>query len=350
MITYPSPTVCLAHVAPVFLNPAATVDKACSLIQEAAQNGADLIVFPESFLPGFPIWAALQAPINGHDLFKTMAANSVMIEGAEIAAICEAARQNGIFVSLGFSEATKQSVGCLWNANLMIDDQGKILNHHRKLVPTYFEKMIWANGDGAGLKVNETRLGRIGMLICGENTNPLARYSLMAQGEQLHISSYPPIWPTRPLNHADGYNLESAIRIRAGAHSFEAKVFNVVVSACVDDSMMKVVSTLGKEAEEIVEMSPRGVSMVIGPAGEVVSEIKSGEEGLLYHKINLEACVEPKQFHDVVGYYNRFDVFNLQVNTQSQRPVEFLGENLRDGQNNLRSSGEAAKLSQLEGD
>jgi len=326
MIKYPAFKVCAAHAASVFLDTDATVDKACSLIAEAARNGASLIVFPESFLPGFPVWPAVQAPIKSHDLFKRFAASSVEVPGPEVQMICAAARRHSIFVSIGISESTRTSVGCVWNANLLIGDDGSILNHHRKLVPTFFEKMIWANGDGVGVRVVETRIGRIGMLICGENTNPLARYALMAQGEQFHISSYPPTWPTRLPNENGRYDLAAAIRIRAGAHAFEAKVFNVVASAFVDETLMAVIRTLGKDAVRIVRETPKGVSMVLGPSGEVLGDTLCDEEGLLYQNIDLADCVESKQFHDVVGYYNRFDIFQFRLDTSPRPPVELVSD------------------------
>jgi aliphatic nitrilase len=188
-------------------------------------------------------------------------------------------------------------------------------------VPTFYEKLIWANGDGAGLTVCDTAIGKLGMLICGENTNPLARYALIAQGEQIHVSSYPPVWPTRPPNQAGRYDLAAAIRIRAGAHSFEGKVFNIVASAFLDAATMAALRCLDDEARETLERSPRGVSMVLGPSGEVISETLCDSEGLLYHTIDLADCVEPKQFHDVAGYYNRFDVFRLTVNRQRLTPI-----------------------------
>ena len=141
-----------------------------------------------------------------------------------------------------FTEGTEASVGCLWNSNVLIGANGAILNHHRKLMPTFYEKLVWASGDGRGLRVVETEIGRLGMLICGENTNPLARYALMAQGEQVHMSSYPPVWPTRPVTEKGGYDLRRAIEIRAGAHAFEAKVFNIVASGAIDLSMRDVLA------------------------------------------------------------------------------------------------------------
>ncbi len=326
MPDYPKFKACAAHVAPVFLDARATVQKACSLIAEAARAGAQLIAFPESFVPGFPIWAPVQAPIKNHEFFKRLAANSIEVPGTEVSALCDSARENAITVSIGISERSNVSVGCLWNSNLLIGQDGTLLNHHRKLVPTFYEKLIWANGDGAGLRVSDTPIGKIGMLICGENTNPLARYSLIAQGEQVHISSYPPVWPTRPANEPGRYDLASAIRIRAGAHSFEGKVFNVVSSGFLDKRTLEGLRGIDREGLDTLENSPQAVSMVLGPTGEIISDTLCESEGLLYQEIDVSQCVEPKQFHDVVGYYNRFDVFNLSVTRKRLRPISIFDE------------------------
>ena len=274
-------------------------------------------------MPAFPVWAALRAPIYNHDLFRRLAAQSMLVNGPEMARVCATARRCGVFVSLGFNERTEASVGCLWNSNVLIGEDGTILNHHRKLVPTFYEKLIWANGDGAGLVVSDTAIGRIGVLICGENTNPLARYTLMAQGEQVHLSTYPPVWPTRDPREAGNYDLAMAIRIRAGAHAFEAKAFTVVASGFMDRPMRDALAALDRDAGRIVDGSPRGVSMVLGPTGETIGDVLSDAEGLLYADIDIAACVEPKQFHDVVGYYNRFDVFKLTVDRSANRPITF---------------------------
>ncbi len=324
MSELPSVPVACAHVAPVFLDTPRTTDKACDLIAEAARHGARLIAFPETFIPAFPLWAGVRAPIHNHGFFRRLAAGSLRIDGPELARLRETARRHGIFVSLGFNEGTAASLGCIWNANVLIGADGAILNHHRKLVPTFYEKLVWANGDGAGLRVSATPIGRIGMLICGENTNPLARFALMAEGEQIHIASYPPVWPTRDPGLDGNYDLGAAIRIRAGAHSFEAKAFTVVAAAYLDAASLEAIGAEDPAAREVLERSPRGVSMVVGPTGEPVGAELSDREGLLYATLDLSACVEPKQFHDVVGGYNRFDVFDLRVNRAALRPVTFL--------------------------
>jgi predicted amidohydrolase len=323
MTRYPAYKVALMHVAPVFLDTPATVEKTCALIAEAARNGARLVAFAETYVSYFPVWCALRAPIYNHDFFKRAAAAAIRVDGPEMETIRAAARKAGTVVSLGFNEGTEASVGCIWNANVLIGPDGAIVNHHRKLVPTFWEKLVWANGDGAGLRVCETELGRVGMLICGENTNPLARFTMIAQGEQVHIANFPPVWPTKDPRESGRYDLASATRIRCGAHSVEGKLFNLVVSSFMDRAMRDAIVKGEAEIGRILDDSPRGVSMVIGPDGEPASEIAANEERVVYADIDLAKCVELKQIHDLAGYYNRFDVFKLTVDRSANRPVRF---------------------------
>lgn len=324
--SYPRFKAAACHAASFFIDAAKTADKAGDMIDEAARHGASLIAFPESFIPGFPIWTALQAPILSHDFFVRFASQSLRLDGPELAKVRMAARRHQVIVSIGITEGTCASVGCLWNSNILIGSDGSIINHHRKLVPTFYEKLAWANGDGRGLRVIETEVGRLGMLICGENTNPLARFALMAQGEQVHVSSYPPIWPTRPASEAGGYNLRHAIEIRAASHAFEAKVFNVVASGHVDGTLRDALGQLDKTALDTLENSPRAVTMIMDPTGKVISAILDEHEGIAYAEVDTARCIEPKQFHDVVGYYNRFDIFRLNVDRAPHEPVTFIEE------------------------
>ena len=326
------------HVAPVFLNTQATVDKACVLIKEAATHGARLIAFPETFIPAFPLWSAVRAPIENHDFFRRLTQAAIRIPGPEVEQLSRCARAHQVFVSIGVNEGTEASLGCVWNSNILIGDDGSLLNHHRKLVPTFYEKLVWAPGDARGLRVIQTAVGRVGMLICGENTNPLARYALIAQGEQVHISSYPPVWPTRPPGQAGAYDLESAIRIRAGAHSFEGKVFNIVASAFLDKTARDAIAQGDARVASILDNTPRSISIVLGPDGMPISEPMRDEEGILYAEIDVAQCIEPKQFHDVAGYYNRFDVFSFSVDRTHREPATFL-----DMPAPMRTSGNAAR-------
>jgi nitrilase len=323
MIKYPAFKIAAMHVAPVFLDSEATTNKACSLIEEAFRSGAQLVAFPETYIPAYPVWSGLRSPVYNHDMFRRLAANAIMVPGPEVARLCETARRCGVFVSIGINEGTPASVGCIWNSNLLIGDDGSILNHHRKLVPTHYEKLTWANGDGAGLRVVDTRLGRMGMLICGENTNPLARFTQMAQGEQVHVSTWPPIYPYKDPKEGENYPLNESIYIRVRSYSFEAKNFNIAVASFMDKPMRDELVKLHVDADRLLEASTRGVSMVTGPNGEILGQPMSHEEGILYVDIDLADCVEPKQVHDIIGYYNRFDVFKLTVNRSANRPISF---------------------------
>ncbi|KAA1183084.1 carbon-nitrogen hydrolase family protein [Rhizobium tropici] len=316
-----------AHVAPAYLDAPATADKAVAIIAEAARNGASLVVFPESFIPGFPVWSALYAPICSHDQFKRFAEASIFADGPEIDRIRQAASRHQVFVSVGFSERNPATVGGLWNSNLLVSDSGEVLIHHRKLVPTFYEKLVWNPGDGAGLRVADTKIGRLGGLICGENTNPLARFTLMAQAEQVHISSYPPVWPTRPPGDRDNYDNRAANRIRAAAHCFEAKCFGIVVAGCLDDAAKASISAGDSRIADIIATSPRAASFFLDPTGALIGD-ELTDEGIGYADIDLDACIEPKRFHDVVAGYNRFDVFDLTVDRRRIAPIRFGGGHL----------------------
>lgn len=316
--------VATVHAAPVFLDRSATTEKAISLIREAARHGAQLVAFPETYIPAFPVWAALWAPIDNHDLFVAMVEQSVSLQGPEISSLRQEAKTLGICVSMGISESSNVSVGAIWNSNVLIGHDGSILNHHRKLVPTFYEKLVWSSGDGAGLKVSSTLAGRVGNLICGENTNPLARYALMAQSEQIHISSWPPMWPTRRPSTGGNFNNVAANRIRASAHSFEAKAFGIVTAGFMDKAMRDFLVARDPNVTDIIDRTQRAASFFIDPTGETLGDLLQDEEGIGYAEFDLRRCVEPKQFHDVVGYYNRFDIFDVTINRKRLTPARFL--------------------------
>jgi aliphatic nitrilase len=138
------------------------------------------------------------------------------------------------------------------------------------------------------------------------------------------MSSYPPIWPTRPPDQAGRYDLRRAIEIRAGSQAFEAKVFNIVASGFVDIAMRDAVGQADPKTLEIIDGSPRAVSLVLDPSGELISEVLCDQEGIVYAEIDVADCIEPKQFHDVVGYYNRFDIFRLNIDRSARDPAYFL--------------------------
>lgn len=352
--------VAACHAAPVFLSARDTTNKAISLISTAARAGANLVVFPETFIPAFPIWSAVRSPAENHDLFRRMALESVYADGDEVTAVRAAARREGVMVSLGISEKARPSIATLYNSNLLISDKGDVLVHHRKLAPTFFEKLTWAPGDGFGLRVADTPYGRIGNLICGENTNPLARYTLAAQGEQVHLSTWPAIWPTRlgtdsvsstssgGLKKAN-YDNVAANRVRAAAHCFEAKCFGVLCSGFLGQDAKDAVvqgASSPQTVTQALEQSQQGATMFLDPTGAPLpaftvdtatgekkeADFLQNEEGILYADMNLDACIEGKQYHDIVGGYQRFDVFDLKVDRTRHNSVTFSEERERGGQ------------------
>jgi aliphatic nitrilase len=314
-----------AHIASSFFDIEAGVQKAIHYINLAAHDGAELVVFPESYLPGFPIWHAFLKPIDAHARFARFAAASLRIEGPEIARIKDAARIARIAVWLGFSERASYSEGCLWNSAILIDAEGDIRIHHRKLVPTFYEKLVWNRGDGNGLQVVNLPFGRVGGLICGENGNPLARYALMAQGEQIHCACYPSVWPFRNPDQGVPYDLAEAIRVRAAAHSFEAKTYTVVSAALLDEKSIAAITGGDAEAEALIRNCARASSMIVTPDGATPGGTLTDKEGLVIADLDVSILTELKQHHDMAGYYNRHDVFHVEVNRDRQAPLHDSG-------------------------
>lgn len=204
---------------------------------------------------------------------------------------------------------------------MLISETGEVLSHHRKLVATYWEKLVWSAGDGYGLRVCDTeRAGKVGMLICGENTNPLARYSMMAQAEEIHICSFPPAWPTA---REGGYKNKTANATRAAAHSFEAKCFTVICSGYLDKNMKEKIAFGDAEVAKVLDKTPQASTQFFGPDAVQIGDELTDEEGIAYCEFDLSKCVEAKKLHDVVGGYNRYDVFDLKVTRKRDEPVEW---------------------------
>ncbi|MDG6939273.1 MAG: carbon-nitrogen hydrolase family protein [Nitrososphaerota archaeon] len=317
--TYPRFRAAAVQAAPVFLDRAATIEKAEGLVAEAADRGADLVVFGESFVPAFPLWNMLLPPLDQHPFFRRMYDNALTVPGRESAKLAGLAKKYGIFLSIGVTEKGRVTMGTLWNSNLLFDPKGRLVNHRRKLVPTWAEKLTWGDGDGSSLSPVETELGRLGVLICGENTNPLARYAMLAQGEQVHISTFPPCWPTK--REGKGYDLTEAIRIRACAHAFEGKVFNVVASCALDDGAVEELSLGDERVAGALRSAPPASSFIVGPSGRTEGQPVVGKEGMVVGEIDLSRSVEEKQYHDVLGHYNRFDIFRLEMSPVRHSPM-----------------------------
>ena len=317
--TFPRGRMAGVHAAPVYMDRDRTIDKVAALTKEAAGGGARIVAFAEGFLPGFPVWCLVARPIDQHPQFAQLFANSVRVPGPETDRLAQIARENDVYLSIGVTERSPVSMGGLWNTNLVFDPTGALVSHHRKLVATWAERLVWAHGDGAGLAPIDTDLGRLGVLICGENTNPLARYALMAQGEQIHLATWPPAWPfTRGASAGD---YRRWIEVRSAAHAFEAKVFSLSVAAHLDEDAIVAAAAGDADVEEVLRSAPPAVSLALGPGGELIGDPIQGEEGILYLDVDVARSIAPKMAHDVICGYQRFDVFDVRLNRRRHVPV-----------------------------
>ncbi len=314
----PSSRVAAIQAAPVFLDLDASIDKACALIAEAAGNGAKLVAFPEVFLPGYPYWNWLMTPVEGSAWFEKLWHASLDLSGPQIQRVCDAAREHDCVVVIGANERDPNRVGTLYNTNIVIGHDGALLGRHRKLVPTWAEKLTWAGGDGSSLNVYDTPVGPLGTLACGENTNTLARFALLSAGELVHVANYIAL-PVAPTD----YDMAQAIRIRAAAHAFEGKLFNIVACAAVSEEIIAAMSEHSPENRDIMSRKSSAFSGIIDPNGNVIGEPLIDDEGIVYADIDLRRCIAPKQMHDIIGGYNRFDIFDLRVDRTPREPATF---------------------------
>ncbi|AKQ54231.1 carbon-nitrogen hydrolase family protein [Bordetella hinzii] len=318
MLDLPCFKAAAVQTAPVFLDTDATVDKTIGLIAEAAGNGARLVAFPEVFISAYPYWSWIGNPVQGSPWFERLARSAIEIPGPEIAKIAAAAARHKINVVIGVNERSRHGVGTIYNTVVTISDEGRILGRHRKLVPTWAEKLTWTPGDASALRVHQTSVGPLGALACGENTNTLARFALLSQGELVHVANYISL-PVAPPD----YDMAEAIKVRAAAHSFEGKLFTIVSCSTVSEEIIRALEPDFPNARALLSRRDSAFSGFIGPDGRTIGEPLIDDEGIVYAELDLARCIQPRQMHDIVGHYNRFDVFDLRVNRRFLQPAQF---------------------------
>jgi len=299
--------VAAAQLSPVFLDKDKTVKKTCNAILEASKKGAKLIVFPEAFISGYPDWVWLIPNSKGadlNDLYLKLVENAVSIPDEATKQLCKAAKTAGINVVIGMHERNSETSNTsLFNSLLFIDDQGKILGKHRKLIPTGGERLIWARGDGSSLQSYNTSIGKIAGLICWENLMPLARNVIYESGTQILAA---PTWDKSP-------NWIQSMQHTAR----EGGLF--VISSCMAIHMNDIPDTY-----EFKKLYPEGRtwinvgnSCIIGPNGKLLAGPLEGKEGILYADINLQDIIKAKRMFDVVGHYSRPDIFDFSLRDKS---------------------------------
>ncbi|AZQ60224.1 carbon-nitrogen hydrolase family protein [Maribacter sp. MJ134] len=308
--------VALAQIAPVWLNKKATLEKIEATIKEAAKEKAELVVFGEALLPGYPFWLALTEGASwdkkiNKELHAHYVRNSVQIEAGELETVQTLAKENNIAIYLGMMERAQNRGGHSIYASLVyIDQQGAIKSVHRKLQPTYDERLTWAPGDGNGLQVHALKQFTVGGLNCWENWMPLPRTALYGQGENLHVA----VWPGSEHNTKDITRF-----IARESRSYVISVSSLMSKTDFPEDTLHL-NTILEKAPKILA---NGGSCIAGPDGEWIVEPVLHEEGLIYHELDFNRVYEERQNFDAVGHYSRPDVTKLTVNRERQSTVEF---------------------------
>ncbi len=309
------PKIAIVQQAPVLLDRSATINKAVDAIKEAASGGAELIVFPEAFIPGYPAWIWRLRPGGDMGLIDELHAklydNAVSLDGDELDPILESAKKHGVTVVCGIDEREEaEGRTTVYNSVVTIGPGGNLLNRHRKVMPTNAERMVWGYGDATGMKAIDTPSGRIGSLICWENYMPQARLALYAQGIQIYIA------PT--FDDGDTWIATMQHIAREGRCWVVGSGCAILASDIPDSFPGR--DTVFPDPEEWINP---GDSVVVAPGGSIVAGPLRSEYGILYADLDLDRVVTARRALDVTGHYSRPDLFQLHVNDKPQEPVLF---------------------------
>lgn len=316
--------VAAVQAEPAWLDQDATTDKTVELIRQAAEGGADLVAFPEVWLPGYPVFAFAYPVPAQLEFIARYRANSVSIDSPQIARVRAAARANGITCVVGFSE---KDHGSLYIAQAVIGPDGELLHHRRKLKPTFVERAIFGEGDGSGLRVLDTPLGRVGALNCWEHLQPLVKYAMYAQHEQIHVAS----WPCGGiLGQVPNFGYEATMSANQ-TYALEGSVFVVVSTQTMSDSGAMVFAVDSNPCP--VYTGGGGYARVYGPDSRLLTEpLDATTEGIVYADLDLGQIDLAKAFADPVGHYARPDVFDVRINQSPRSPAAFTEDPAPDGE------------------
>jgi len=294
-----------AQIKPVLFSGIGTTEKVCDTIRTAAAQGADIIVFPETFVPYYPYFSFITPPVfQGKDHLK-LYEESVVVPGPLTDMVGQTAKECNMVVVLGVNE---RDHGSLYNTQLVYDVTGEIVLKRRKITPTYHERMIWGQGDGSGLRAVDTAIARIGALACWEHYNPLARYALMADHEEIHCSQF----PGSLVGQIFGDQMEVTIR----HHALESGCFVINSTGWLDEDQINTITPDPK-----LQKALRGGCMtaIISPEGVHLCEPLTQGEGIIYADLDMALITKRKRMMDSVGHYSRPELLSLHLNKDSQQ-------------------------------
>jgi nitrilase len=296
------PTIRAAAVqlSPVLYSREGTLEKICRKILELGREGVQFAVFPETVIPYYPYFSFVQAPFAMGSQHLKLLEESVVVPSVATVAIGDACREAGLVASIGINE---RDGGTLYNAQLLFDADGALIQHRRKITPTYHERMVWGQGDGSGLRAVDSAVGRIGSLACWEHYNPLARYALMADGEQIHAAMFP--------GSLVGEIFAEQIEVTIRHHALESGCFVVNATAWLEpEQQQRIMADTGCA---IGPISGGCFSAIVSPEGKLLGEPLRNGEGVVIADLDLALIDKRKRMMDSVGHYSRPELLSLLI-------------------------------------
>jgi arylacetonitrilase len=306
--------VAAVQAAPIYYDLNAGIDKAIGLAKQARDQGCDLVVFGEAWLPGYPFHIWLGAAAWYLQYTKTYFDNSLQIGSPEFLRLTEAAQSLKIHIAFGFSE---RDGGSLYLGQALIDDHGRLVSARRKLKPTHVERTVFGEGYGKDLIVPETALGKIGSLCCWEHLQPLSKYALYSQSEAIHVAA----WPSFSLYRDGAYALGAEVNMAATRlYAVEGQCFAVAASSVVDQKTLDFLQ-VDPGGPPLLQVGG-GSSMIFGPDGKALAEfLPETEEGLVIADLHMEQIIFAKAIADPAGHYAKPEVTRLYLDLREQSPV-----------------------------